>query len=224
MLETCQKIPTMPNATLLFSRKKLLAVVLLTLLVSGCELLSRQDSLPADDLYATVPDFNYLLGPGDRLNVFVWRNPEVSANGIAVMPDGRISSPLVGDMKAIGKTPIQLAKDIEEVLAEVIKNPLVTVTVTRFVGGYEQQVRVIGEATTPKALPYNNNMTMLDVMIAVGGLTQFAAGNKAIIVRQVNGTEQHFNVKLEDLLKGGDINANVRVAPGDIIVIPESLF
>ena len=208
----------------LFSRMNLFALVLLTLFMTGCGSFNRQDILSADNLPATTPDFDYLIGPGDRLNIFVWQNPEVSVNGIPVMPDGRISAPLAGDMKANGKTPIQLAKDIEEVLAEVIKNPLVTVTVVNYVGGYEQQVRVVGEATTPKALPYNDNMTMLDVMIAVGGLTQFAAGNKAIIVRQVNGTEQHFNVKLEDLLKGGDINANVRVAPGDIIVIPESLF
>ena len=214
----------MIHKRLSLSKVNLLVLTLLTLFIAGCGSLSRQDSLSADNLPATAPDFNYLIGPGDRLNVFVWRNPDVSATGIPVMPDGRISTPLAGDMKASGKTPIQLAKDIEEVLAEVIKNPLVTVTVTDYVGGYEQQVRVVGEATTPRALPYNNDMTLLDVMIAVGGLTEFAAGNKAIIVRNVNGAEQQFNVKLEDLIKGGDISANVKVAPGDIIVIPESLF
>ena len=224
MLKKCQEIVIMHYKRLSLSKVNLLVLTLLTLFIAGCGSLSRQDSLSADNLPATAPDFNYLIGPGDRLNVFVWRNPDVSVTNIPVMPDGRISSPLVGDMIASGKTPIQLAKDIEEVLAEVIKNPLVTVTVTNYVGGYEQQVRVVGEATTPRALPYNNDMTLLDVMIAVGGLTEFAAGNKAIIVRNVSGAEQQFNVKLEDLIKGGDISANVKVAPGDIIVIPESLF
>ena len=127
-------------------------------------------------------------------------------------------------MMASGKTPKELADDIEVVLGEVIKNPLVTVTVTNYIGGYNQQVRVVGEATTPRALPYNNDMTLLDVMIAVGGLTEFAAGNRAVIVRKMDGVEKQYNVRLEDLLKGGDISANVKVAPGDIIVIPESLF
>ncbi|NKB37593.1 MAG: sugar ABC transporter substrate-binding protein [Gammaproteobacteria bacterium] len=200
----------------------LLAIIIL--ITAGCNMTGAKNSLSVDQMPASAPEFDYLIGPGDRLNIFVWRNADVSADGIPVMPDGRISSPLVGDMIASGKTPIQLAKNIEEVLSEVIKNPLVTVTVTNYVGGYAQQVRVVGEATTPRALPYNNNMTLLDVMIAVGGLTEFAAGNKAVIVREVNGVETQFNVKLEDLLKGGDISANAKVAPGDIVVIPESLF
>ncbi len=206
------------------SRLYIFFLIILVLGISGCESFNSTHSMSADNLPATSPDFNYLIGPGDRLNVFVWRNPDVSVSGIPVMPDGRISTPLAGDMTASGKTPIQLANDIEAVLAEVIKNPLVTVTVIDYVGGYEQQVRVVGEAATPRALPYSNDMTLLDVMIAVGGLTEFAAGNKASIVRKVNGAEQQFNVRLEDLLKGGDIKANVKVAPGDIIVIPESLF
>lgn len=214
----------MPSKRWSYSRAKLLIVVLLTLILTGCASLNRQDLLSVDNLPTIAPEFNYLIGPGDSLNVFVWRNPDVSVLNIPVMPDGRISTPLVSDMIASGKTPVQLAKDIEEVLQEVIKNPLVTITVTNYVGGYQQQVRVVGEATTPIALPYNNGMTLLDVMIAVGGLTEFAAGNRASIVRKVDGSEQQFKVRLEDLLKGGDISANVRVAPGDIIVIPESLF
>ncbi|MFT7461004.1 MAG: polysaccharide export outer membrane protein [Planctomycetota bacterium] len=214
----------MLNKRLSLSIMKLLPLIFLTLLMTGCGSLGKQDALSADNLPAIDADFNYLIGPGDRLNVFVWRNPDVSVTGIPVMPDGRISTPLVGDMTASGKTPLQLAKDIEGVLSEVIKNPLVTVTVASYVGGYEQQIRVVGEAATPSALPYSNDMTLLDVMIAVGGLTEFAAGNKARLVRKVNGAEQEFNVRLEDLLKGGDIKANVKVAPGDIIVIPESLF
>jgi polysaccharide biosynthesis/export protein len=201
-----------------------LTLVFLAFVVSGCESLYTRGTLSADKLPANTGDYNYLIGPGDRLNIFVWRNADVSASGIPVLPDGRISTPLVGELMASGKTPVQLGKDIEEILSEVIKNPIVTVTLSSYVGGYEQQIRVVGEATQPRALPYRNGMTLLDVMIEVGGLTEFAAGNRAIIVRDINGSEQQFNVKLEDLLRGGDIRANVDVAPGDIIVIPESLF
>jgi len=182
---------------MLILRLRLLTMISLMLLIAGCGSLSRQDFLPASDLPAVASDFEYLIGPGDRLNVFVWRNPDVSVTGIPVMPDGRISTPLVGEIRASGKTPVQLAKDIEEVLAEVIKNPLVTITVSSYVGGYEQQVRVVGEAAVPRALPYSNGMTLLDVMIAVGGLTEFAAGNKASIVRKINGIEQQYNIRLE---------------------------
>ena len=199
-------------------------LLILIFILSGCTDFSRQDYLSADELPSVATDFDYLIGPGDRLNIFVWRNSDVSVSGIPVMPDGRISTPLVGEMQANGKTPIQLAEDIETELSKLIKNPIVTVTVANYVGGYNQQVRVVGEAATPRALPYNKGMTLLDVMIEVGGLTEFAAGNRATIVRRLNGQEQQFNVKLEDLLKGGDIRANVNVAPGDIIVIPESLF
>ena len=192
--------------------------------ITGCQMGGTRDYLSSDLLPDSVSDYDYLIGPGDRLNVFVWRNPDVSVTSIPVMPDGRISTPLVEDMIASGKTPTELATDLEEVLSSVIKNPLVTVTVVTYIGGYEQQVRVVGEATTPRALPYNNNMTLLDVMIAVGGLTDFAAGNKATIVRSIDGEENQYQVRLEDLLKGGDISANVKVAPGDIVVIPESLF
>ena len=214
----------MTHPKLLFARRAGFSfLILMAAILTGCQTSPTAPPLSADISSAT-PEFDYLIGPGDRLNIFVWRNPDVSVNNIPVMPDGKISSPLVGEIVASGKTPAQLGDDIESVLAEVIKQPLVTVTVINYVGGYEQQVRVVGEATAPAALPYSTDMTLLDVMIAVGGLTEFAAGNKATIVRRVNGGEKLYNVRLDDLLKGGDISANVRVAPGDILVIPESLF
>lgn len=168
---------------------------------------------------ATAED--YLIGPGDQLNIVVWRNPEVSQS-VPVRPDGKISTPLVEDMVAIGKTPTGLARDIEKALAKYIQDPVVTVVITTFVGPYGGQVRVIGQAAKPQALPYRKNMTVLDVMIAVGGITEFAAGNKAVLVRGAD--KQQFNIRLNDLMKRGDVTANVEVRPGDIIVIPESIF
>jgi polysaccharide biosynthesis/export protein len=209
---------------LIFIQSKAIILVFITLLVSGCEIFQYQGQMTEPESSIELPDYNYIIGPGDSLDIFVWRNADVSVTGIPVRPDGRISSPLVDDIIADGKTPTELANDIKEVLSKVIKDPFVTVTVVDFVSGYDQQIRVVGEATTPSALPYRSNMSILDVMIAVGGLTEFAAGNKTTIVRKTNGSEEHFNVRLEDLLKGGDINANVKVYPGDIIVIPESLF
>ena len=214
----------MPRMNVCYLYLRSVFVMFLALLPLGCETLYNSNSLPAASMSATTGEYDYLIGPGDQLNIFVWRNEDVSASGIPVLPDGRISSPLVGEIMASGKTPRKLAAEITEVLSEVIKNPFVTVTVSNYVGGYKQQVRVVGEATRPIAIPYSNGMTLLDVMIAVGGLTEFAAGNRAIIVRNVNGVEQQYNVKLDDLLKGGDITANVDISPGDILVIPESLF
>lgn len=168
-----------------------------------------------------VPD--YIIGPGDNLQIFVWRNPEVSTT-VPVRPDGRISSPLVEDMVASGKTATQLARDIERELSVYLKEPLVTVIVTGFVGPYNQQIRVVGEATRPMVLAYRANMTLLDVMIQVGGLTEFAAGNKASVVRMANGKQQQYFVRLDDLIRDGDISANIAMMPGDILIIPESWF
>jgi polysaccharide export outer membrane protein len=165
----------------------------------------------------------YLIGAGDTLSVSVWRNPDLSAN-VPVRPDGKISVPLVEDMQASGKTPTQLARDIEKVLVRYIQNPVVSVTVTSFVGLYSQQIRVIGEAAKPQALPYRENMTLLDVMAVVGGITDFADGDKASILRTVNGKSQQFGVRLTSLLKRGDLSANVQMRPGDVLVIPQSLF
>ena len=191
-------------------------------LLGGC-LPAAKISPPASD-GAGQSSYEYTIGPGDKLNIFVWRNPDVSVDNIPVRPDGKISSPLVEEMQAAGKTPAQLARDIEKGLADYIKEPFVTVTVVDFVGTAAEQVRVVGEATTPQAIPYRSDMTLLDVMIAVGGLTEFAAGNKGSVVRTVGGKQGQFGVRIEDLLKDGDISANVPIYPGDIIIIPESAF
>lgn len=166
----------------------------------------------------------YLIGPGDTIRVDVWRSPELSVT-IPVRPDGKISTPLVNDMQASGKTTGQLARDIENALAKYVQRPVVTVIVTKFVGLYSEQVRVIGEATKPQALPFSDNMTLLDVMIAVGGITDFADGNKASIRRRMaDGKTQQFGVRLRDLVKEGDLSANVPMQPGDILIIPQSFF
>lgn len=165
----------------------------------------------------------YIIGPGDNVNIFVWGNEELSAS-VPVRPDGRITTPLVEDVQASGKTPTQLARSMEQRLKRFIKNPIVTVIVTDFVGRHSEQIRVIGKAQKPQAIPYTENMTLLDVMIAVGGLTEFAAGNRARIIREVNGEQKEFTVRLDDLVKYGDISKNVDMLPGDILIIPESFF
>jgi len=168
-------------------------------------------------------DTPYLVGPGDTLNVVVWRNPDLSMI-VTVSPDGKITTPLVEDLPASGKTATQLAREMEKVLAKYIQSPVVTVIVTSFVGPYHQQVRVIGEAAKPQALAYREYMTLLDVMIAVGGITDFADGNKASILRTGGGKTQQFGVRLKDLVRGGDLSANVAMRPGDVLIIPQSLF
>jgi polysaccharide export outer membrane protein len=166
---------------------------------------------------------DYLIGPGDMISINVWRNPEVSQS-VPVRPDGKITTPLVEDLQAAGKTSTELARDIEKALAKYIQQPLVTVIVTSFAGPYSEQIRVIGQAAKPQALAYRQGMSLMDVMIAVGGVTDFAAGNKANIIRIVNGRQQKLGVRLQDLLRDGDISANVPMRPGDVLVIPESLF
>jgi polysaccharide biosynthesis/export protein len=165
----------------------------------------------------------YVIGPGDTLNVFVWGDNELSTE-VVVRPDGLITTPLVEDLPASGKTPTQLARTLEARLSKFVKNPKVTVSVTSFVGRYTEQVRVVGQAAQPQSLPYRDGMTLLDVIIAVGGLTEFAAGNKATIVRKVNGKTQQYRVRLDDLIRDGDISANTRMMPGDVLIIPESWF
>ena len=166
---------------------------------------------------------DYLIGPGDNVDIIVWRNPEVSM-AVPVRPDGKITTPLVEDLPASGKTSTQLARDIEVALSKYIQQPVVTVVVTEFVGPYTEQIRVIGEAAKPQALPYREEMTLMDVLIEVGGMTEFAAGNKARIVRNINGKQQQFSVRLDDLIRDGDITANMPVRQGDVLVIPESFF
>lgn len=170
-----------------------------------------------------VDQATYRIGPGDQLEVFVWRNPEISKT-VAVRPDGMISTPLVEDMVAVGKTPSRLARDMEEVLATYIKSPSVNVIVSGFRGTTEDMVRVVGQAQNPQSIPYREGMTLLDVMIAVGGLGEFAAGNRAKLVRKLDGVSQEFRVKLSDLINKGAIDENVVIKPGDVIIIPESFF
>ena len=168
-----------------------------------------------------TPD--YLIGAGDSVNIFVWRNPELSS-GVTVRPDGKITTPLIEDVPASGKTPTQLARDMEKELSVYVKNPVVTVMVNGFVGPFSEQIRVVGQATNPQALAYRDQMTLLDLIIAVGGLTEFAAGNRSTIVRVVDGEWAQFGVRIDDLINGADITANAYVLPGDILIIPESWF
>jgi polysaccharide export outer membrane protein len=187
---------------------------------------SCADSASPGSMVTTPPSVeanDYLIGPGDTLKVFIWQNPDLSMS-VPVRPDGRISLPLLQDLPAAQKTPAELADDIKKGLSAYIREPIVTVIVTDFVGPYSQQVRVVGEAAQPKAIPYRSNMSVLDVMIAVGGLTQFAAGNRAMIVRTIGDKEQEVPVKLDDLLKDGDLSANIPVMPGDVLVVPQSWF
>ena len=204
---------------------KLVILSIASLIFVGCG--SSQPLLESAKLKPPVTtspaEYTYLIGPGDSVNIFVWRNPEVS-NSVTVRPDGKITSPLVEELTASGKTPAQLARDIEEVLSTYIKEPIVTVIVGGFVGPYSEQVRIIGEAANPQAIPYRQYMTLMDVMIAVGGITDFAAGNKAIVARVVDGEMREYRVRIDDLLRDGDISANVDMLPGDILVIPESFF
>ncbi len=172
---------------------------------------------PADD------STSYLIGPGDVLQIFIWRNPELSVT-IPVRPDGKISTPLVEDIPAVGKTPTQLARDIETILADVVKSPKVNVIVTNFIGQFSRQIRVLGQATNPRALSFREQITLLDVMIEVGGLTEFAAGNRAKIVRTEGEQVREIRVRLDDLIADGDISANVLMSPGDVLIIPESFF
>ena len=165
---------------------------------------------------------DYLIGPGDTLQVFVWRNPDLTVT-VPVRPDGKISTPLVEDMVAVGKTPSALARDIEKALAEYVKSPQVNVIVTIPVSVYSQ-VRVIGQVQHPQALPYRDGMTVLDALLAVGGLGQFAAGNRSHIARSVDGKAQEIKVKLDALVNGGDMKQNVALRPGDVLVVPESRF
>ncbi len=194
--------------------------------IAGCTTLGGGEKLPPAP-EATEGDFvvapDYLIGPNDKLEIFVWRAPELSTE-VTVRPDGRISTPLVEDLVAAGKTPSQVSTELEGVLSEYVKTPQVTVSVSEFSSTFDQQVRVIGEAQQPTALQYQAGMTVLDVMVAVGGLTEFAAGNRATLYRVASGERKAYRIKLDDLLRQGKIGANVPVLPGDVILIPESVL
>ena len=190
---------------------------LLGLAVFGCA-----TGNPPAPTAAASPDYNYIIGPGDSVNIVVWRNPELSMT-VPVRPDGKIAAPLVEDLLAMGKDPTTLARDIETALGKYIRDPVVTVVVTAFVGPYSEQIRVVGEAAKPQTLPYKQKMTLLDVMIAVGGLTDFADGNGTTLLRTAEGNKQ-YTVRVKDLIKRGDVSANVEVKPGDVLIIPQSWF
>lgn len=177
------------------------------------------DAPPVSSTKTATAD--YVIGPGDTLQISVWRTPELSTT-VPVRPDGRISTPLVEDIEAAGKTPAALGREIEGRLKKFVSDPVVTVMVSSFVG--DQQVRIVGEAAQPKSMPYMAHMTVLDALIAAGGLTPYAAGNRTKLVRIANGHETDFNVRLDDLLKDGDMSANTELQPGDIIIIPQTFF
>lgn len=205
-----------------FGKAAIIAVFGIALGLSGC---SGLDTLPtakvAGEKEAVGND--YRIGSDDSLQIFVWRNPELSTS-VPVRPDGRITIPLIEDLPATGKTPTELARDIEKKLSTYIQDPIVTVIVRGFVGPFQDRVRIVGEATRPQALPYRSTMTLLDVMISVGGITDFAAGNRATVTRSVSGTQKTFRILLDDLLRDGDMSANVKIQPGDVIVVPEAWF
>jgi polysaccharide export outer membrane protein len=195
------------------------AGLLTAAVLAGC---AGTSDLPPAPAQASATDYTYIIGAGDSVNIIVWRNPELSMS-VPVRPDGKIAAPLVDEVMAQGKTSVELARDVEKVLAKYVRDPIVTVLVNGFVGPYSEQIRVLGEAARPQALPYKSKMTVLDVMIAVGGLTDFAAGNSATILRTSEGNKQ-YSVRLRDLVKRGDVAANVEMRPGDILIIPQSFF
>lgn len=194
--------------------------VAIALAVGGC---SDREVLSSGELAEQPEAPIYQIGPGDSLSVFVWQNPALSTS-VTVRPDGRITVPLIDDLPASGKTPTELSRDIEEKLAVYVQDPFVSVIVGSFSGTFDQQIRVVGAAAEPKSIPFRSNMTVLDVMIEVGGLTEFADGDNATIVRQVDGTQKSYRVRLDTLLNSGEISANAAMLPGDILIIPETFL
>ena len=203
-----------------FSCVRLGAALLLMVVLVGCARTGKE----AAPVTVASPQYNYIIGPLDTLQINVWRNPDLSTT-VPVRPDGKVSVPLVEDLPVLGKNPTQLARDIEKAMSKFIRDPVVTVIVTSFNGPYSEQVRVVGEATRPQALPYRQKMTVLDVMIAVGGLTDFADGNNASVLRLAEGgKQQQYRVRLKDLVRRGDVSANIEMKPGDVLIIPQSWF
>src|SRR5205809_5575763 len=196
---------------------RFIIVTLAAMLPGGCG-----STYPRAPALAASSDYRYVIGPGDTVTIHVFRNPDMSMT-VPVRPDGKIAAPLVEDLPAIGKDSTTLARDIEKALSKFIRDPVVTVVVTSFVGPYSEQIRVVGEAAKPQVLSYKQKMTLLDVMIAVGGVTDFADGNAASILRTAEGNKQ-YSVRIKDLLKRGDVSANVEMKPGDVVIIPQSWF
>lgn len=195
-----------------------LAILLGAALLGAC----ASNTYPPAPALAASSDYSYIIGPGDTLNIIVWRNPELSLS-VPVRPDGKLAAPLVDELVVQGKNPAEVAREVEKALGKYVRDPVVTVIVTGFVGPFSEQIRVVGEAARPQFLPYKQKMTLLDVMIAVGGLTDFADGNGASILRTSEGNKQ-YSVRLRDLVKRGNISNNVEMKPGDILIIPQSWF
>lgn len=212
---------------MLGAQRSIVAIMLCATALSGCMAGSGRPELPPAAFVSAreAPGEEYIIGPLDTLNIFVWRNPELGAK-VQVRPDGRITTPLISDMPAVGKTPAMLAADMKLALGEYIKDPIVSVIVENFSGTFSQQVRIVGATEKPASLPYRANMTLLDAMIAVGGLSEYAAGNRARLVRydRATGKQREYDLRINNLLKNGDSRANVRLEPGDVIIIPESMF
>ncbi|WP_333837746.1 XrtA/PEP-CTERM system exopolysaccharide export protein [Novosphingobium sp.] len=204
-----------------------IGTALASLALTGCASTGRGPQLPPAAFVALQegPGDQYVIGPLDELTIFVWRNPELGAQ-VQVRPDGRITTPLITDMPAVGKTPSMLAEDIKLQLSQYIQEPIVSVIVNKFAGTFSQQVRIVGATEKPASIPYRANMTLLDAMIAVGGLSEYAAGNRARLVRfdKTTGKQTEYAVRIADLLRKGDTRANVMLRPGDVIIIPESAF
>jgi polysaccharide biosynthesis/export protein len=206
------------RASLLF---RWIALSMLPLVLAGCAAFQSEKFPPAPGTAETAA-YNYIVGPGDTLNIIVWRNPELSMV-VPVRPDGKLTTPLVDELVVQGKTSIEIARDVEKTLSKFVRDPVVTVIVTGFIGPYSEQIRVVGAAAKPQFLPYKQKMTLLDVMIAVGGLTDFADGNSASIFRASEG-DKRYSVRIRDLIKRGDISANVEMKPGDVLIIPQGWF
>jgi polysaccharide export outer membrane protein len=206
---------------------RIVAVLAVGLFAAGCSSGGppASSAAPMSSANESIAKDQYVIGSGDSLSVFVYRNPDLSEGGVAVRPDGRISVPLIEDIMAAGKTPTQLAREVESLLKKYIQDPIVTVIVRGFIGPFDRQIRVIGEATEPAAIPYRDHMTVLDVMIATKGLTKYASGNRAEIVRRdVGGKQETIRVRLSDLIRNGDISQNIEMQPGDTLIIPQSWF
>ena len=199
----------------------LLTTALAVLVLTGCSW-GRYPPVPEAQRQIDV-DYDYVLGPGDAVSIFVWGNEELSSGGV-VRPDGKLTTQLVEDLVASGKTSTELARDIEVAYSEYVRDPVVSVIVSGFRGVPDQSIRVLGEATSPKRIPFRKHMTLLDLLIQVGGLTNFADGNSSVLVRMVDGKEQTYSLRLDDLVKDADITANVALMPGDILIIAESWF
>jgi polysaccharide export outer membrane protein len=195
------------------------ALGVLVALFTGCSTVGSHPELPRT---VDAPALRYKIGPLDTLTIVVWRNPELSTQ-VTVRPDGYVSTPLVDELQAAGKNPSELAREVEKALSKVLRDPVVSVVVTGFQGVYSDQIRIVGEAAKPQSVPYRQNMTVLDVMIQAGGLTDFADGNAAVLIRGAEGGKQ-YSVRLKDLLRRGDISANAAMMPGDILIVPQSWF